>query len=84
MKCLHCGKEINNNTVFCRYCGSKLKTEEEPHKDFTAKAALEQEAVTAIEKQEEKGYGIFESARAIGIVTAIEAGIIIVIAGWNY
>lgn len=85
MKCPHCGKELNNSAVFCRYCGSKIEAAEEPHKDFTAKAAVEQEiASTASASAKKMDYGIFENARFIGIVIAIVAGIIIGVAIWNY
>lgn len=32
MKCLNCGKEIANDSVFCEYCGTKI------HKEISRKA----------------------------------------------
>ena len=34
MYCKHCGKEIADNSVFCKYCGGK--TDDAPVKDYEA------------------------------------------------
>ena len=37
MKCINCGKEIPDGTVFCRYCGTKQEPQEESHPEEVRK-----------------------------------------------
>ena len=40
MKCSKCGKEIANDSVFCEYCGTKTRNDEQPIKTIDIRWAL--------------------------------------------
>lgn len=40
MKCPKCGEEIANDSVFCEYCGTKTRNDEQPIKTIDIRWAL--------------------------------------------
>ena len=74
MKCTKCGKEIGKTDLFCQYCGTEVKKEEEKTKAVEKKTATKKaekvEAVKVEEKKEDNksGNGLAIASMVLGII----------------